>query len=298
MTALVEMAGLTRDYGWLRPRRALDALDLRVESGEVVGLLGPNGSGKSTALRLLLGFMRPTSGTVRLAGLDPWKDGPRARRSVAYLPGELRLYENLTALELARFLGDLRGGFSGDRARQLAKAFDLDLDTPLSACSSGMKRKAALVAILSLDVPLWVLDEPTNTLDPAMRERLLGEISRAKAAGKAVLFSSHVLEEVEKVCDRVAILRKGRLAATCDGESMRRGRRVSARKLGPVSRPPECQGLVDASSPEKLIYEVSELSPNLLAWLACQPVEDLRIEPLAVSRLYRSIHPEEAASHD
>ena len=117
MAALVEMAGLTRDYGWFRPKRALDSLDLAVSPGEVVGLLGPNGSGKSTALRLLLGFMRPTRGTVRLNGLDPWTDGPSARMSVAYLPGELRLYENLSALELARFLGELRGGLDRKSTR-------------------------------------------------------------------------------------------------------------------------------------------------------------------------------------
>jgi ABC-2 type transport system ATP-binding protein len=294
MAALVEMAGLTRDYGWFRPKRALDSLDLAVSPGEVVGLLGPNGSGKSTALRLLLGFMRPTRGTVRLSGLDPWTDGPSARMSVAYLPGELRLYENLSALELARFLGELRGGFSGDRARRLAQSFDLDLNTPLAACSSGMKRKAALVAILALDAPLLVLDEPTNTLDPAMRERLLEEIARARSEGKAVLFSSHVLEEVEKVCDRVAILRKGKLAATCDGDSMRRGRRVVARKLAPLAEPPVVPGLEDSSSATHLILEVAEMTPALLRWLADQPLEDLRIEPATVARLYRSIHPESA----
>lgn len=292
MAALVRMNGLTRDYGWFRPKRALDSLDLAVSPGEVVGLLGPNGSGKSTALRLLLGFMRPTRGTVHLAGLDPWKEGPRARLSVAYLPGELRLYENLSALELARFLGDLRGGFSGDRARRLAKVFDLDLDTPLASCSSGMKRKAALVAILALDAPLLVLDEPTNTLDPAMRERLLEEIDRARSEGKAVLFSSHVLEEVEKVCDRVAILRKGKLAATCDGEAMRRGRRIVARKVAPLADLPRLKGLADSSSSTHLVLEVAEMAPMLLRWLADQPIEDLRIEPAAVARLYRSIHPD------
>lgn len=292
-TPLVEMTDLTRDYGWWSPKRALDRFNLTVGHGEVVGLLGPNGSGKSTALRLLMGFMRPTAGSVRLGGFDPWQQGPLARKAVAYLPGELRLYENLSGRELAQFLGDLRGGTNAARVGSLARSFDLDLNTPLSACSSGMKRKAALVSILALDTRLLVLDEPTNTLDPAMRECLLDQIGLARAAGKSVLFSSHVLEEVEKVCDRVVILRKGRLAASCVSDAMRSGRKITARiKMPLLTLPPDQQGLINQSQGDRLVFEVSEVTSEMLRWLADQPLDDLRIEPAAVSRLYRSIHPE------
>jgi ABC-2 type transport system ATP-binding protein len=293
MQPLVEMTNLTRDYGWWAPKRALNQLNLTVNAGEVVGLLGPNGSGKSTALRLLLGFMRPTAGTVRLGGFDPWNQGPMARKTVSYLPGELRLYDNLSALELCQFLGKLHGGFNMPRAVSLARAFDLDLATPLSSCSSGMKRKAALISILALDTRLLVLDEPTNTLDPAMRECLLDQIRLAKLAGKSVLFSSHVLEEVEKVCDRVVILQKGQLAASCASDEMRSGRKITARiKMPLLTPPPDGEGLIDQSQGERLIFEVSEVTPEMLRWLADQPLDDLRIEPAAVSRLYRSIHPD------
>src|SRR5262249_44477512 len=190
---------------------ALDALDLTLHPGEVFGLLGPNGSGKTTALRLILGFLRPTAGHVRVAGFDSWEDSVEVRRRVAYLPGELRLYENMTGHRLLRFLSDLRGEPVGAEVEALARKLDIDIDRPLTQMSSGMKRKVALLLVLVPKVPLIILDEPTNTLDPTMRDELLEQLRQAKRRGQGVLFSSHVLHEVEAVCDRVAILRRGEL---------------------------------------------------------------------------------------
>src|SRR5207253_3482617 len=168
--------------------RALDHLDFHVAPGEAFGLLGPNGSGKTTALRLLLGFLRPTGGNASIAGHDCWADSVAARRQVAYLPGELRLYENMTGRQLVRFLGDVRGGETAD-VSHLARRFDIDLDLPIAHLSSGMKRKVALLTVLTPRVPLLIMDEPTNTLDPTMRDELLQQVKQARARGQTVLFS-------------------------------------------------------------------------------------------------------------
>src|SRR5262249_20768619 len=162
--------------------------------------------------RLLLGFLRPTSGAAWIDGHHCWDDSVAARRRVAYLPGELRLYENMTGRQLIRFLLALRGAPDGPGPDRLARALDLRLSRPLAQLSSGMKRKVALLQVLVSHAPLLILDEPTNTLDPSMRDELLAQLRRARDQGQAVLFSSHVLSEVEQVCDRVGILRDGRLA--------------------------------------------------------------------------------------
>src|ERR1022692_2277624 len=164
---LLRTEQLTKHYGSIT---ALDRLDLEVVPGEIVGILGPNGSGKSTALRLMLGFLRPPSGRAAIAGHDCWADSVNARRHVSYLPGELRLYENMNGSQLIEFLSDLRRHTPSDRLHQLARTFDIDIDRPLTQMSSGMKRKVALLQVLLPETPLVILDEPTNTLDPNRSE--------------------------------------------------------------------------------------------------------------------------------
>src|SRR5713101_2236957 len=171
---------LTKNYG---NYRALDGLDLTVAPGEVFGLLGPHGSGKTTALRLLLGFLRPTSGSATIAGHDCWHDSVAVRRQVTYLPGELRLYENMTGRQLVCFLCRLRGQEVDGNLGSLARRFDIDLDRPIADLSSGMKRKVALLQVLVPRVPLLILDEPTNTLDPNMRDELLEQLRQARDQG-------------------------------------------------------------------------------------------------------------------
>ena len=277
---------LTKDYGSFR---ALDSLTLSIAPGEIVGLLGPNGSGKTTALRLVLGFLRPTAGRAMVGGFDCWRDSVEARKRVSYLPGELRLYDTMTGRQLITFLGLLRGQTTGPEVDALAKRLDIDPDKPLTTMSSGMKRKVALLAVLVPKVPLVILDEPTNTLDPTMRDELLEQLRLAKAAGKAVLFSSHVLHEVEAVCDRVAILRKGQLVHLQDMTELRHGRHVSAKLTGPIpATGPGGEPLETANARLSLDYRGP--LPDLLGWLARQPVEDLKIEPLGLSPIYRKHH--------
>lgn len=172
---LLQTENLTKYYDGFR---ALDDLNLTVAGGEIFGLLGPNGSGKTTALRLLLGFIRPTSGRALIAGHDCWHDSVAARRQVSYLPGELRLYENMTGRQLVRFLGQLRGVPAGNHVEALARRLEIDLDRPIADLSSGMKRKVALLQVLVPNAPLLILDEPTNTLDPIMRDELLAQLHR------------------------------------------------------------------------------------------------------------------------
>jgi ABC-2 type transport system ATP-binding protein len=293
---------LTKDYG---RHRALEDISLTVGAGEVFGLLGPNGSGKTTALRLLLGFLKPTAGRAAIAGHDCWHDGVAARRQAAYLPGELRLYENMTGRQLIHFLTRLRGRSDGHDLGPLAARFDIDLDRPIAQLSSGMKRKVALLQVLVPKVPLLILDEPTNTLDPSMRDELLEQLRQAKAQGQTVLFSSHVLSEVERVCDRVGILQRGRLVWLQDMHELRQGRRVKAQfPRHPPALPDWLQAESSAAAPSasgvasvprvspdnRLDLEYSGPLPPLLEWLAQQSVTDLRMEPLGLAPIYHRFH--------
>jgi ABC-2 type transport system ATP-binding protein len=277
---------LTKDYGRFR---ALDDLNLTLQPGEVVGLLGPNGSGKSTALRMILGFLKPTEGSATVEGFDCWRQSVEVRKRIAYLPGELRLYENMTGRQLVAFLGRLRGERPGTEVEELGQQLDIDIDKPLTQMSSGMKRKVALLAVLLPKVQLVILDEPTNTLDPTMRDELLKQLLLAKQAGKAVLFSSHVLQEVEAICDRVVILRQGKLVHEQCLNELRDGRHVTARLVGsPPTVGPD--GLAMSIVGDQLALDYRGPLNVLLAWLAQLSVENLKIEPLGLGRIYNRYH--------
>jgi ABC-2 type transport system ATP-binding protein len=285
---LLRLAHLTKDYGRFR---ALDDVNLDVQPGEVVGLLGPNGSGKTTALRLVLGFLRPTLGHAWVAGHECWQDSVAARRQVAYLPGELRLYENLTGRQLVHFLARLRGRPPRGELDDLARRFDIDLDRPLAQLSSGMKRKVALLQVLVAHADLLIMDEPTNALDPTMRDELLRQVRLARDRGQGVLFSSHVLAEVEQVCDRVAILQRGRLVHLQPMAPLRDGRLVVLRLRPGADGLPPLEGLtLRERRGEDLVLEYQGELPALVAWLAGQPLADLRLEPLGLRGVYHRFH--------
>lgn len=285
---LLQTLHLSKDYGRFR---ALDDLRLEVAPGEVFGLLGPNGSGKTTALRLILGFLRPSGGNAWINGHDCWNDSVAARSQVAYLPGELRLYENMSGRQLIQFLCGIRGiPIHGDLAL-LSRRFDIDLDRPLRNLSSGMKRKVALLQVLLIRTPLLIMDEPSNALDPTMRDELLEQVRQCKGRGQAVLFSSHVLSEVQEVCDRVAILKLGRLVHEQSLDDLRQGRLVRARCSGTVAKPPEIAGLkVMEWSDERFTLQATGSLSELLRWLANQPVTELHVEPLGLTSIYSRYH--------
>ena len=193
---------------------ALDGLDLRVVSGEVHGFLGPNGAGKSTAIRILLGLLRKTAGEAALFGQDPWKDAVSLHSRLAYVPGDVSFWPNLTGGEIIDLLGELRGGLDEERRVELLKVFELDATKKFRTYSKGNRQKVALVAALASDVELYVLDEPTSGLDPLMEQVFQSEIRQLKSQGRTVLLSSHILSEVEALCDRATIIRQGKIIDT------------------------------------------------------------------------------------
>jgi ABC-2 type transport system ATP-binding protein len=203
----VEISGLTKTFGDVR---ALDGLDLTVRAGEVAGFLGPNGAGKSTTIRVLLGLLRADGGTVQLLGGDPWTDAVALHRRLAYVPGDVTLWPNLSGGEVIDLLLRLRGPADQSRRAELLERFELDPTKKTRTYSKGNRQKVALVAALASHVELLVLDEPTSGLDPLMEAVFTECIAEAKAAGRSVLLSSHILAEVEKLCDTVTIIRGGR----------------------------------------------------------------------------------------
>ncbi|MFJ3829197.1 ATP-binding cassette domain-containing protein [Streptomyces sp. NPDC090046] len=207
MTKAISVAGLHKAFG---RTRALDGLDLSVTTGEVHGFLGPNGAGKSTTIRVLLGLLRADRGTAELLGGDPWADAVALHRRIAYVPGDVTLWRNLSGGEVIDLYGRLRGGLDRARRAELVERFELDPTKKGRTYSKGNRQKVALVAAFASDAELFVLDEPTSGLDPLMEEVFRGCVAEARAAGRTVLLSSHILGEVEALCDRVSIIRKGR----------------------------------------------------------------------------------------
>ena len=207
MAAAIAIEDLVKTFG---RTRALDGLDLTVETGEVHGFLGPNGAGKSTTIRILLGLLRADAGRARLLGGDPWRDVATLHRRLAYVPGDVTLWPNLSGGEVIDLLGRLRGGLNEQRRADLLERFDLDPTKKGRTYSKGNRQKVALVAALAADVELLILDEPTSGLDPVVGEAFRECIAEERASGRTVLLSSHILSEVEALCDRVSIIRAGR----------------------------------------------------------------------------------------
>jgi len=206
MSEAIHVQGLVKEFGSFR---ALDGLDLDVREGEVHGFLGPNGSGKSTTIRILLGLLRATAGTATLLGGEPWADATRLHRRLAYVPGEVNLWPQLTGGEVIDLLGRLRGDLDPSRRTQLLERFELDPTKRTRSYSKGNRQKVALVAALASRAELLILDEPTSGLDPLMEEEFQECIREVRAEGRTVLLSSHILAEVEALCDRVSIIRAG-----------------------------------------------------------------------------------------
>jgi len=227
MAAVIELTGLTKRYG---ATVGIQGLDLQVESGEVFGFLGPNGAGKTTTIRCMVGLLSPTSGTTRVLGLDPIADHGRLTPQLGYLPGELRLYGELTGAQHLAFLGQLQGRPT-PRRQELCQRLELtgrDLGRPVAEYSHGMRQKVGLVQALQHDPEVVILDEPTEGLDPLVQEAFFALVSEASEAGHTVFLSSHVLSEVQRTCGRVGIVRAGRLVAVEAVAALReaRARRV------------------------------------------------------------------------
>jgi ABC-2 type transport system ATP-binding protein len=208
--AVIDTEALTKSYG---PHRGIEDISLEVEAGEVFGFLGPNGAGKTTAIRTLLDFLHPTAGSARIFGLDTHRDSVRIRRRIGNLPGDFGYGKGATGREALDLLARLRGVSELGRAEELARRFRADLDRPLGQLSRGNRQKVGLILAFFHRPDLLILDEPTGGLDPLMREEFLALVGEERDRGRAVFISSHELSEVERVCDRVGIIREGRLIA-------------------------------------------------------------------------------------
>jgi polyether ionophore transport system ATP-binding protein len=267
--------GLTKRYG---ETLALDGLDLSIEPGEVYGYLGPNGAGKTTTIRLLLGIHRPTRGRAELFGIDAWADPVEAHRRVAYVAGEPFLWPGMTGAETMEFLARLHGGTDGAYRDELVQRFELDTKKKVRALSKGNRQKVQLVAALATRADLLVLDEPTSGLDPLMEMAFRECIREAKERGQAVFLSSHILSEVEALCDRVGILREGRLV---DQGTLAELRHLSTQTVDVTfsDRAPQLPSLpgvqVNPAGPNALRFEVSGSVGPVINALAGHPVTAL-----------------------
>ena len=268
----IRTQGLTKRYGGVT---ALEALDLAVAPGEVYAFLGPNGSGKTTTNRLLLGLHRPTAGRAEIFGIDAWSDPVAAHRHVAYVAGEPFLWPALTGAETLAFLERLRGGVDAAYRDVLVERFQLETSKRVRALSKGNRQKIQLVAALATRAPLLMLDEPTSGLDPLMEMAFRESVHEAKERGQTVFLSSHILSEVEAVCDRVGILRRGRLV---DEGTLSSLRHLSAQTIevtfeGPAPHLPPLAGVAASPAGENALrFEVTGGVGPLMAALGTHPV--------------------------
>jgi len=289
-SGLIVTESLTKFYTRVR---ALDSLSLEVFRGEVFGLLGPNGSGKTTTIRLLLGLLRPTAGRAMVAGFDTWWNSLDVRRLVSYLPGELRMYGALTGLGTLKLLCDLRDGAGLDRAVAIAeRVMKLNLKRKIRTYSTGMKQKLALAQVFADPVDTLILDEPTSALDPSARSIVLGLVHEARSQGQSVIFSGHVLAEVEQVADRVAIMCKGRLMHIEDMRARRMLRMLLVRFEGGIQPeiPRDLELSVRERNGETLLLEHRGDLSSLLRWLGSVPIEDIAIGTEDLRTLYDQFH--------
>jgi ABC-2 type transport system ATP-binding protein len=287
VTDAITVRGLVKAFG---ATRALDGLDLTVHAGEVHGFLGPNGAGKTTAIRVLLGSLRRDAGRVSVLGGDPWGDAVALHRRMAYVPGEVNLWPNLTGGEVIDLLGALRGGADRARRAALLERFALDPTRRCRAYSKGNRQKVALVAALASDVELYLLDEPTSGLDPLMELVFQDVVRELRDAGRTVLLSSHILAEVEALCDRVTIIRAGRAAETGTFDELRHLTRTSvavrtARPPHGLDALPGVHDLTVDGTHTRFSVDTGELT-EVLARLADLGVRSLTCSPPTLEELF------------
>ncbi|MDO7682966.1 MAG: ABC transporter ATP-binding protein [Pirellulales bacterium] len=295
---IVSSKNLSKSYGTFR---ALTDCNISVKSGEVFGLLGPNGAGKTTLLRTLLGFIKPTSGQACIAGFDCASQSVQVRQRTAYLPGEARLFRRMRGHHVLDFFSRLRADCDRKKCSAIAERLQLDGRRQVSRMSTGMRQKLALSMVLAIDCPLVILDEPTANLDPSARAEVLALVLEARNTGRTVIFSSHVLSEIESTCDRVVIMRAGHIAHEQSIATLRRRHRIYAQLAGPLTQIPE--SLADSisiirESGSEAVLESADSLTRVLDWLSGLPLSELKIEPVGLSAVYDRYHREDARHRD
>ncbi|MGW2961282.1 ABC transporter ATP-binding protein [Streptomyces sp. NPDC001220] len=298
MTKAITVAGLHKSFG---RTHALDGLDLDVEAGEVHGFLGPNGAGKSTTIRVLLGLLRPDSGAAQILGRDPWKDAVAVHHRIAYVPGDVTLWRNLSGGEVIDLYGRLRGGSLDARRRaDLLDRFELDPTKKGRTYSKGNRQKVALVAAFASDVDLLILDEPTSGLDPLMEEVFQRCVEEERDRGRTILLSSHILSEVEELCDRVSIIRNGRTVESGSLADLRHLTRtsVTAELAGPPDGLARLPGVhdVDVQGHRVRLQVDTEQLTAVLRSLSETGVRSLTSTPPTLEELFLRHYQDEAVA--
>jgi ABC-2 type transport system ATP-binding protein len=285
---VIDATRLVKTYG---RTRALNGLDLHVGPGEVHGFLGPNGAGKSTTLRVLLGLIRPTSGTVRVFGMDPWRDPVSVHRYIAYVPGDVSLWPNLTGGEVIDLLTGLRGGSEERLRRNLIDEFEFDPRRKARTYSKGNRQKVALIAAFARPARLYLLDEPSSGLDPVMESVFRRQVRRVSDEGATVLLSSHILSEVEQLCGRVTIIRSGRAVETGTLTELRHLKlthfRIEGADAGLLAALPWVQGVLTEGDVVEFDVDATAL-PRVLEVIAAARMSGLGVSPPSLESLFLS----------
>ena len=286
--SIIETQSLTRNYG---PRRGIESISFAVPQGSLYGFLGPNGAGKTTTIRVMVGLLRPSAGSARILGLDCWRDTRAIKAEVGYMPGDVRLHAWMDGTQALRIWGEIRRRELRAYGRELAERFDLDLSVKVRNMSRGMRQKLGLILALAHKPQLLILDEPTVTLDPLMQTAVHTLLREMAAAGHTVFFSSHTLSEVDQLCDRVAMIRDGRLVADelLDSLRKRAGHQVTIRWRDLVAasvEPPEFLN-VERRSGVTWSGMLKGRVDRLVRWLGDRPIDDLSIERPDLETLFR-----------
>ena len=285
--SIIKISNLSKKFGSFT---ALDGIDLEVNKGEIYGFIGPNGAGKTTTLRILLSILRATRGEVKVFGMDAWKDAVEIHKNIAYVPGEVNLWPNLTGGEVIDLFIRLRGPNNKGRREELIEKFNLDPSKKCRTYSKGNRQKVALIAAFASDVDLFVLDEPTSGLDPLMENIFQECILEAKQEGKSILLSSHILSEVEKLCDKVSIIRQGKIIESGSLDELRHLTRTSmvVRTRQHVENLERLKGIHDVEIREDTMYfqvDTEEIG-NVLRYISAYDVIKLESAPPTLEDLF------------
>ncbi|WJY26106.1 ABC transporter ATP-binding protein [Sporosarcina trichiuri] len=295
--AVLEVEGLTKTFGKFK---ALDDVTFRVEPGEVFGFIGPNGAGKSTTIRVLLGLLKRDGGTAKIFGKDVWTDSVNIHKRIAYVPGDVTLWPNLTGGEVIDVFAGLHGHSDGKRRNELIERFDLNPSKKCRTYSKGNRQKVALIAAFASNADLFILDEPTSGLDPLMERVFQQCVAEVKEAGKSVLLSSHILSEVERLCDRVGIIRQGTIVETGTLAELRHLTRtnLTVALASPASRLAELDGihnLINENGTLTFQADSNKLG-DIMAILAPYGIERLESAPPTLEDLFMQHYDHREAS--
>lgn len=284
---ILRTSNLTKKFGKFT---ALDGVDLQVNRGEIYGFIGPNGAGKTTTIRILLGILKATSGEASIFDMDAWDDAVEIHRRVAYVPGEVNLWPNLTGGEVIDLFIKLRGSSNKNRKEELIERFQLDPSKKCRTYSKGNRQKVALVAAFASDVDLFLLDEPTSGLDPLMENIFQEYVMEAKENGKSILLSSHILSEVEKLCDKVSIIREGKIIESGSLEDLRHltRNRMTIQTEKPIENLSEVPGIHDVEERDGLIHfhVDSEELDNIIKYISPFGIMKLESAPPTLEDLF------------